>query len=342
MKIAVLGGGMIGSVIARLLKEQRHDVTIVDPKYRSELSWVGTYIEFFNDISITKEQDLIVNALPGKIGFDALAMAVEAGKNVVDISFWDYDQDKVDKLDKLAKEKGVTVLYDLGWSPGKTNILIGNAMAELGEVESVDYYVGGLPQKGPYKSPYCVEDSMKFVLESKWEMPKTDRGAVMWSSKCLFESRSLPNFCTPHTYRPLEFPITVSHMKHLGMFKPENLPHTTEILRNEWAIDENYRDISYMDIYVRGKDKTIEYHMVDKYDEKLKMTSMAKLTATTAVLGVELLTTIGRGCVREGFVSPEELGGFMCKEFEDHWKDAGIIIEKSNTFDGIPVESALP
>ena len=303
MKIAVLGGGMIGSVIARLLKEQRHDVTIVDPKYRSELSWVGTYIEFFNDISITKEQDLIVNALPGKIGFDALAMAVERG----------------------------------------------NAMTELGEVECVDYYVGGLPQEGPYKSPYCVEDSMKFVLESKWEMPKTDRGAVMWSSKCLFESRSLPNFCTPHTYRPLEFPITVSHMKHLGMFKPENLPHTTEILRNEWAIDENYRDISYMDIYVRGKDKTIEYHMVDKYDEKLKMTSMAKLTATTAVLGVELFSgAIGfiETCNQSGLnmISPEKLGDMpqIFKYFWDGWKDAGIIIEKSNTFDGIPVESALP
>lgn len=365
MKIAVLGGGMIGSVIAEMLMKD-HDVMIVSKCtymhvresvnkkcYIEEFGFPG-YERFLRTNTIwdsdysVDEMDLIVNALPGKVGFDALTMAVEAGKNVVDVSFWDYDPERVESLNKLAKERGVTVLYDLGWSPGMTNILIGQAMAELGEVESVDYYVGGLPQSGPYKSPYCVEDSMKFALHATSIIATHSVERPFDILGCSFERRSLPSTCNPFTYRPTGFNDYIDTMHDYNMLSPENLPHTTEILRNEWAIDENYRDISYMDIYVRGKDKTIEYHMVDRYDEKLKMTSMAKLTATTAVLGVNLLLgpkTIGPHILNNhGIVSPEKLveERLFFNHFWKGWKDAGIIIEKSCTFDGIPVKSALP
>lgn len=327
MKIAILGGGQIGSVIADMLKEQGQNVYIVDPAAKSKLHYECYFYCLENEA--VSNPDLIVNALPGKVGFDALTMAVKAGKNVIDVSFWDYDQNKVDELDRLAKKTGVTVLYDLGWSPGMTNILIGNALAELGDVESVDYYVGGLPQKGPYRSPYCVEDSLKFAADHTWEYSKIRE--PLDQALCVFERRSLPSICNPHTYRPQDFYIWVESCRHIGLFKPENLPHTTEILRNEWAVDENYRDISYMDIYVRGKDKIIEYHMVDKYDEERQMTSMAKLTATTAVLGVGLLLKQPDG-FRHGLNAPEEIGfGFGWEWFNKGWKDAGITIEKLTT-----------
>lgn len=329
MKIAVLGGGMIGSVIAKMLRKD-HDILIVDSADRAPGCAI-TYEEYFQS-HYKKEDDLIVNALPGKVGFDALTMAVACGKNVVDVSFWDYSAARVEALDKKAKEKGVTVFFDLGWSPGMTNILIGQAMAELDDVVSVEYYVGGLPQSGPYKSPYCVEDSMKFVFGT-WLRLTTLHGNLD-VALCNFERRSLPKTCYPYTYRPEFFGDEIENLEDMGFFKPENLPHTTEILRNEWATDENYRDISYMDIYVRSKKKTIEYHMVDKYCEASKTTSMAKLTATTAVLGVSLFKFLDEALmgIRPGLVPPEELGrASVFGHFWEGWKSAGIVIERTET-----------
>lgn len=346
MKIAVLGGGKIGSVIARMLK-QEHEVHIVDPTC-AEFIGTQNYKNFFTGF-YCQDFDLIINALPGKIGFDALTKAISSGKNVIDVSFWDYDQTRVDALDKLAKERGVTALIDLGWSPGMTNILIGHAMTEISAV-SVDYYVGGLPQEGPYKSPYCVEDSLKFVTEASWwpeNIAWRDR-TNLERTRCEFERRSLPNFCNPFVYRPSGFRDQVNTMHYYGMFKPENLPHTIKILENEWKPDVDYRDISYMDIYVRGKetlfsqeeddgelsveswkvDKTIEYHMVDKYDEETKTTSMARLTAATAITGVRFLNETG--IMPHGVISPEEIGqeiqGFHF--FWDAWCEAGFKIEE--------------
>lgn len=341
MKIAVLGGGMIGSVIAEMLIDGQHIVNLVDREVNELnhqlISWddSSSHTDYKDFLSSTwvSAYDLIVNALPGKIGFDALTMAVKAGKNVIDVSFWDYDQDKVDALDKLAKERGVTVLFDLGWSPGMTNILIGNAMAELGDVESVDYYVGGLPQdpRWPwnYQSPYCIEDSIKFA--SSWSPAKKTFREDLECCKTPFERRSLPDNCLPHVYRNEGFYDMALGVRMAGCFTKDNINHMVEILRNEWAIDENYRDISYMDIYVRGKDKTIEYHMVDKYCEASKTTSMAKLTATTAVLGVDLM--INRAFIDgAGLLTPEYLGSeYYFNHFWVEWQSSGIIIEKKIT-----------
>lgn len=55
--------------------------------------------------------------------FSALRTCIEAGKNVVDISFFPED---AFVLNELARHLGVTALVDCGVAPGKSNILLGH------------------------------------------------------------------------------------------------------------------------------------------------------------------------------------------------------------------------
>ena len=76
----------------------------------------------------------------------------------MDISFFPED---VLQLDKLAKEKNVTVITDCGVAPGISNFIIGRYNEEM-KINSFECYVGGLPKerKTPfqYKAPFSPVD----------------------------------------------------------------------------------------------------------------------------------------------------------------------------------------
>ncbi|MEO6820395.1 MAG: saccharopine dehydrogenase NADP-binding domain-containing protein, partial [Ginsengibacter sp.] len=122
--VIVLGAGMVGSVIAIDLVKN-HNVTLTDlsksvldrvkQKHDSltilQLD-VTNKLELQNSI---KPFDLVVNAVPGFLGFETLKTIIETGMNVIDISF--FPENSLD-LDKLAKEKNVTAIVDCGVAPG--------------------------------------------------------------------------------------------------------------------------------------------------------------------------------------------------------------------------------
>ena len=167
MKIAVLGAGMVGSAIALDLAS-RHHVTALDVSetnlallhkrnqrietQKADLRNYESYPELLSSF------DIIVTAVPGWMGYKTLEGAIGCGKNVVDISFFPED---VLQLDKLAKEKGVTVITDCGVAPGMSNLIIGRYNEEM-KIDSFEIYVGGLPKirKKPfqYKAPFSPAD----------------------------------------------------------------------------------------------------------------------------------------------------------------------------------------
>ncbi|MHA2230270.1 MAG: saccharopine dehydrogenase NADP-binding domain-containing protein, partial [Candidatus Thorarchaeota archaeon] len=91
---------------------------------------------------IVKDFDLVIGALPWSIGYKALEAVIEAGKNMVDISF--FGEDALG-LDELAKENGVTAVVDCRVAPGSSNIILGYIDSILDRTESFLCYVGGLP-----------------------------------------------------------------------------------------------------------------------------------------------------------------------------------------------------
>ena len=112
MKIAVLGAGLVGTAIAiDLSKEDNFEVLSVDinPKNLSKLNKFKTITKIEKDVSlkdnlhsVVADCEFVINALPSKMGYSALKNIILAGKNVVDITFFEEDPFT---LTDLAKEK---------------------------------------------------------------------------------------------------------------------------------------------------------------------------------------------------------------------------------------------
>jgi saccharopine dehydrogenase-like NADP-dependent oxidoreductase len=168
-RVAVLGGGMVGGVMAEnLAKESGISVTVVDrnPEVLSTLKEGSPVNVMLADLSdhrkvkeVVEDCDLVVGAVPGSLGFQTLKAVIEAGKNYADISFMPEDYFE---LDQSAKERGVTAVVDCGVAPGLSNMIVGRLSAELDRMEEATILVGGLPKAHSwpyeYKAPFSPID----------------------------------------------------------------------------------------------------------------------------------------------------------------------------------------
>ncbi|MDG6220878.1 MAG: saccharopine dehydrogenase NADP-binding domain-containing protein, partial [Candidatus Thermoplasmatota archaeon] len=163
-RIVVLGGGMVGGLMARdMSREAGFEVVVADrdPKALARLA-TGAPIEPVEaDLAdaervkkIVSDCDMVIGAVPGFLGLQTLKAVLETGRNICDISFMPEDPRC---LDNLAKEKRATAVVDCGVAPGMSNMICGRLCAEMDVVEDVTIFVGGLPaiRRWPheYKAP---------------------------------------------------------------------------------------------------------------------------------------------------------------------------------------------
>ena len=141
---------MIGSAIAADLCIE-NDVTVADKDTERLKLLKSIYSVKIQSVDVQqtdmaeflKEFDLVICAVPGHMGFDTLKEIISAGKDVVDISFFDRDPFE---LDDLARKMNVTAIVDCGVSPGMSNIILGFHNESM-NIERYECYVGGLPFK---------------------------------------------------------------------------------------------------------------------------------------------------------------------------------------------------
>ncbi|HEY9760848.1 MAG TPA: saccharopine dehydrogenase C-terminal domain-containing protein [Oculatellaceae cyanobacterium] len=152
MQIVVVGGGMQGRVIARnlLAREEKPQVVLVDVKAQEKLEGVtlqqANVLDQDQAIKIAKDADTIVLAVPSSIAHAALSNLIRANKPIVDVSF---TPDPPLDLNPLAEANGVCCVVDCGVAPGLSHILVGQAHADFGGLDSARIMVGGIPQTPP-------------------------------------------------------------------------------------------------------------------------------------------------------------------------------------------------
>ncbi|MGH8282135.1 MAG: saccharopine dehydrogenase family protein, partial [Gammaproteobacteria bacterium] len=193
-KVAVLGAGMVGGVIARDLA-QKQQVTSADisDAALARLAGKGVKTQRLDTgdaaalTAFVQPFDLVVCAVPGFMGYRTLKVLIEAGKNVADISF--FPEDALE-LDSLAKNKGVTALVDIGVAPGMDNIILGHHDARM-TVTRFECLVGGLPKhpKPPflYKAPFSPID----VIEEYTRPARLQRGGKIVTLPALTERENV-------------------------------------------------------------------------------------------------------------------------------------------------------
>lgn len=285
--------------------------------------------------------DFAVGLTPGRVGYETVKASIQAGVDIVDLSYM--PQDPL-TLNEEALRLGVRVIPDCGVAPGLSNILVGGAVAMLGKVREVHILVGGLPERpiSPlgYKVTWCVEDlvdeylrEVKIVKDGKLVEAKALDGLeeveFPWIGR--LEAFYTDGVRTLHHTvkgvdnmweKTMRYPGHVEKIRllmELGFFNEEPLklrrvsvaPRELTTALLEWRLSmPEVKDLVAMKIEVTGTKGSAEtthtYYLLDRYDEEREITAMARTTAYTASIIVQLLA---KDVIKErGVIPPEKLG----------------------------------
>jgi lysine 6-dehydrogenase len=171
-KVIVLGGGLVGGVMARdLAMDRQLEVTVVDRDEavlarlheQAHVEVERADLQDFRRVgALCAAADVVVGAVPGFLGYRVMRAVIEARRPLVDISFM--PENALD-LDGLAREHGVPVVFDCGVAPGMSNMLVGRVAELLDEVETALILVGGLPVQRHWPYEYAAVFSPIDVIE---------------------------------------------------------------------------------------------------------------------------------------------------------------------------------
>jgi saccharopine dehydrogenase-like NADP-dependent oxidoreductase len=292
-------------------------------------------------VSTLKKFDFAIGALPGETGYRVCKASVAAGVDLVDVSYMPED---VMTLHKDASKAKISILPDCGMSPGLGSILAGHAISKLDQVESVHMLNGGLPEKTVPPLGYVITWSVKDLIDMysrKVNIVKEGK-IVQTEAMSGLEKIDFPGvgkleaFYTDglrtmlHTVKnvkdmwekSLRYPGHVGKiklLKALGFFsdKPVEIGNlsvqprevTAKLLESKLK-RKDVPDIVAMRIIVSGTEKgkrvSYTYQLLDHYDRKRKVTSMARTTAYTTSVVAQLLAK--KAITEKGVIPPEKLG----------------------------------
>lgn len=366
MKVIVLGAGLIGKTIAKDLSN-KFEVTCADANLTALNEFSGTPVSTlsfdFNNEKQLKESiqpfDLVVGAVPGFMGYNVLKNIIEAGKNVVDISFF---PENPLSLDQLAKKNNVVAIVDCGVAPGLCNILAGHHDAE----SKINYYeclVGGLPtvRKWPYE--YKAVFSPADVIEEYTRPARYVENGILVTREALSDAEyvefenigTLESFNTdglrtmavtmPHVKnmreKTLRYPGHIELMRVLretGFFdkneieingtKISPLAFTSKLLFPKWKLMKGEQDVTVMRVTIKNNTATYVYTLEDRADQLKGITSMARTTAYTCTAAVNLV--LNKTYTQKGISPPEFVGAHNESFFEiiNYLKERNVSLKK--------------
>jgi lysine 6-dehydrogenase len=374
MKTIVLGAGLVGGTIAKDLSGDM-EVTAVDisqpnlDRLASESNVTCLKADISNSSALSRlvaGYDLVIGSLPGSMGFRALKTVIEAGKNIVDISFLPEDGFV---LDRLAKDKGVVAVIDCGVAPGCSNLILGRMTTVLDETERFECYVGGLPRVRTWPYEYKAPFSPSDVIEEYTRPARMVENGKVITRPALSEVELLdfPRVGTLEAFntdglrtlartmkvpfmkeKTMRYPGHAERMRMLretGFFEKElvrvegtsvrPLDLTSQLLFSMWKLNEAEEDFTAMRIVVDGrkggKRKHFVFDLLDTYDRKTRTTSMARTTGYTCTTVARLFA---EGKLRRTGICPLEFIGQDDQSYRyvmDGLKKKGIVFKETVT-----------
>ncbi len=349
-KVTILGAGRVGAAMALdLARDGEFDVTSVDLSEGGLARLAARGVRTLRkDLSQAAEvraavadADLVVGAVPGFMGFNTMKAVLEAGRNIVDISFFPEDPFA---LDALAKDQGLIAIMDAGVAPGCDNFIVGDFQRRLDTISNFECYVGGLPKirtwPFEYKAGFSPIDVVeeytrpaRYVAHGKEiVMPALSEPELMdfpgVGTLEAFNTDGLRSLITTvdapfKKEKTLRYPGHIEKMRMLreagffglepidvGGVKVAPMDLTTRLLFPMWMMEEGDEDFTIMRVIVDGtKDGKAEHHvydLLDRYDPVTRTTSMARTTGYSCTATVRL---VAAGLyTRKGIAPPEFVG----------------------------------
>ena len=287
--------------------------------------------------------DAIVGALPWGAVVPGIRAAVAAGTPLVDLAR--PVETELADLKRGVEAAGGLVILGCGVEPGLTEILARHLAEKLDQVDELHIKCGGIPEKptpplgykivfGGRKLPLREEDAhivengeLKLVprysgVESVsfpgvGDCEAWHEGFMPW----LMDLEALKGLKvgTQKTIRWPGYAAKVTVLRELGLLSEEPVEVDGVLVAPKRLVDavlyprvrleEGERDITLFRVEAIGKKdgipRCLRVEMVDRYDETLGFTSMAR---TTAFTGAIVARMIARGELRaKGLLTPEQV-----------------------------------
>jgi lysine 6-dehydrogenase len=347
-KIIVLGAGLVGKAMAIDLAT-KFDVTSADINAEAlevvKKYGIKTQCVDFTDLnelaSVVRSFDLVVGAVPGFLGFQTVRTVIEAGRDMVDISFFPEDPFL---LDEAAKKGNVTIITDCGVAPGMGNIVLGYHNQRM-TVKNYECLVGGLPVVREWPFEYKAVFSPIDVIEEYTRPARyVQNGAVVikealsdpelirfenigtlesWNSdglrSLITTMPDIPNMIE----KTLRYPGCIEYLRVLrdtGFFsydeievkgvKVRPIDVTSKLLFPKWKLKPGEEEFTVMRITISGDEegevKKYQYDLLDRTNKETDTLSMARTTGYTCTAAVNLV--LEGKFTRKGVSPPEFLG----------------------------------
>lgn len=360
-RAVVLGGGMVGSAMAMDMQRSGVQTTLLDLKPETAASaaqrWgFGLAAADLSDPraiqSAVRDADIVLGALPSRLGDMAMGAVIEASKPYVDIAFVAED---LRHHHEAAVAAGVPVVFDCGVAPGMSNLLCGVAVHKMERCDRLEILVGGLPQARhwpfEYKAPFAPWD----VLEEYTRVARVVENGRLVEKVALTEPqlfdfegigtleavntdglRSLVDLPVPDMIeKTLRYPGHYELMRvfrETGLFDLEAVEvngqsvvpreFLAKLLFPKWTYDEGEGDVTVMRVRAEGLSQgrrvRWDWDLLDHYDPETCIRSMSRTTGFTAT--VVALRILEGHVPSAGVVAPEAL-----------WSDADAILEALST-----------
>ncbi|MFZ5916842.1 MAG: saccharopine dehydrogenase family protein [Chloroflexota bacterium] len=289
--------------------------------------------------------DAVVAALPRAAIPYGMQAAAAAGKPLVDLS-WP-DEDQLPAIVEAVEKAGTLIVPGCGVEPGLTEIMARHLAEKLDRVDELHIKCGGVPEQpapplgykivfggrqmplresdariaenGRLKSVPRYSGVQRTTFPGVGEVEAWHEGFMPW----LLELDALKGLKlgTQMTCRWPGYADKVSLLKEMGLLSLEPVevdglkvaPKKVldAVLYPRVRLEEGERDITLFRVEAlgikKGRRRRYQIEMVDRYDDELGFTSMAR---TTAFTGAIVARMIARGEIAaRGFLTPEKIIG---------------------------------
>jgi len=310
VKVLVLGGGAQGRVIAGDLARtlSQDEVTVADLR-RPPLPVLANLKSEEADLSdpatlrrLISAADLVVGALPSRLGYAAMQAAIEARRDMVDVSFSAEDPLA---LDADARRVGVTIIPDCGLAPGLSNLVVGRVAASRERPDEITILVGGIAQDASRPFGYVVTWSVDDLLEeyvrparivengaavevpvfSGYERLNVDGAGELEA----FYSDGLRTLIHTIPGVPRMGEKTLRWPGHADAVRPLVTDGSfTRTIRERCTADPP-ADLVVLLVRFGWGDRRERVTLVDRYDPATRLTAMSRTTALTTSVGAQLV-----------------------------------------------------
>ena len=291
-------------------------------------------------LELLRRSDVGIGALPYDLCEYSIKAALAAPVDYVDLIYgWRYEHNSVSRV---AERRGITIIPACGLAPGLSNILARGAVDQLDSVREVHIKTGGIPERPKPPLNYRIVFSFEAVLEEYLRKARIVRNGRITDVEALsgLEEVTFPPpigccecFYTdglstliqtiPHVKemdeKTIRWPGHVAQIRTLiesGLLELEPISHNghkiiprkfaAQVLSDRLSL-RNEKDLTLLRVDVMGKrnGKVVRnrYDMIDHYDSRNHITSMARTTSYPCAAAALLLGT--NQVEATGLVPPE-------------------------------------